>query len=201
MSKALFDAIRSIKGSGLTQTEVNRVNRALMSDVSCAVAAPGAMSASQAAVDLVHSFETCATTAYKDPGSINGLPITNGWGSTTDLEGKPIKLGVTWDRKYSNAVFFRDKIKFETGLNLLLAGSKTTQTQFDALFSFAYNVGLDIDDDDKAEGLGDSTLLRKHRAGDYVGARAEFAKWNKNDGVVMRGLTRRRAAEAEMYGA
>lgn len=65
--------------------------------------------------------------------------------------------------------------------------------------SFAYNVGLDIDDDDIAEGLGDSTLLKKHRRGDYAGAAAEFAKWNKAKGKVLSGLTRRRAAEAAIY--
>ena len=84
---------------------------------------------------------------------------------------------------------------------MLLAGAATTQGQFDALVSFAYNVGLDIDDDTAAEGLGDSTLLRKHKAGDYAGAKAEFLKWVKNDGVVMKGLTRRRAAEAALYAS
>ena len=60
--------------------------------------------------------------------------------------------------------------------------------------------GLDIDDDDKAEGLGDSTLLKKHLRGDYAGCAAQFAAWNKAGGQVLRGLTRRRAAEAALYG-
>ena len=81
----------------------------------------------------------------------------------------------------------------------MLRGKPCTQYQFDALVSFAYNVGLDIDADNIAEGLGDSTLLRKHLAGDYEGAAAQFAAWNKNDGKVLRGLVRRRAAEAAMY--
>ena len=67
------------------------------------------------------------------------------------------------------------------------------------MVSFAYNVGLDNDHDGIAEGLGDSTLLKLHKAGDYVGAANEFAKWNKQKGVVLNGLTRRRAAEAAMY--
>jgi lysozyme len=40
-----------------------------------------------------------------------------------------------------------------------------------------------------------------HKAGDYAGAKAQFARWDKNDGKVMKGLARRRAAEAALYGA
>lgn len=196
--KALFDAVRVVKGAGLTQADVDLINRALMRDL--AGAATG-MRASAAAIDLIHSFETLQLTAYKDPGSKNGLPITNGWGSTTDLQGQPIKLGAIWTREYADAVFARDLAAFETGVNLLLAGKPTTQAQFDALVSFAYNVGLDIDDDTIAEGLGDSTLLKKHLAGDYAGAQAAFASWRYNDGKVMNGLVRRRAAEAALYGS
>lgn len=196
--KALFDAVRAIKGKALTQADVDLINRALMRDVATA---SGGMRISQRGIDLIHGFETLRLTAYKDPGSRNGLPITNGWGSTTDLQGRPIQLGAVWTREYADAVFARDIAAFETGVNLLLDGKPTTQAQFDALVSFAYNVGLDIDDDDVAEGLGDSTLLRKHLAGDYAGAQAAFASWKYNDGKVMNGLVRRRAAEAALYGS
>ena len=196
--KALFDAVRAIKGKALTQADVDLINRALMRDVATAA---GGMRISQRGIDLIHGFETLRLTAYKDPGSRNGLPITNGWGSTTDLQGRPIRLGAVWTRQYADAVFARDIAAFETGVNLLLDGKPTTQAQFDALVSFAYNVGLDIDDDDVAEGLGDSTLLRKHLAGDYAGAQAAFASWKYNDGKVMNGLVRRRAAEAALYGS
>ena len=66
-----------------------------------------------------------------------------------------------------------------------------TQNQFDALVSFAFNVG---------EGaFRQSTLLRKLNAGDYQGAAAEFAKWNKAGGKVLKGLVRRRKEEAELF--
>jgi len=71
--------------------------------------------------------------------------------------------------------------------------------QKDALVSFAYNVGLDIDVDTKAEGLGDSTLLRKLNALDYDGAADEFVKWNKDNGKVVPGLSRRRLAERQRF--
>jgi lysozyme len=195
--KLLFDTFREILGRGFTQDEVNRINKALMGEVVQALRK--GMRPSATCIDFIHSFEQLRLTAYKDPGSANGLPITNGWGSTRDLEGKPIKLGAVWTEAYADAVFIRDLEEFTVGLNLLLQSKPTTQAQFDAMFSFAYNCGLDIDDDTTAEGLGDSSLLRKHLAGDYAGAKAEFAKWNKNDGKVLNGLTRRRAAEAAMY--
>ena len=45
----------------------------------------------------------------------------------------------------------------------------------------------------------DSTLLKKHKAGDYKGAANEFHKWNKAGGKVMAGLVNRRKAEAALY--
>ena len=194
---ALFQTIRDIAGRGLTQAEVDAVNRALLSDVS--VAASTGRRVSQRGIDLIHSFESLKLSTYKDPGSANGLPITGGWGTTRDEVNKPFQLGRTESKEYWDRLFQRDLATFEQGVNLLIGAAPTTQAQFDALVSFAYNVGLDIDDDDKAEGLGDSTLLKKHLRGDYAGAAAEFAKWNKNDGQVLRGLVRRRAAEAELY--
>lgn len=149
---------------------------------------------SQTAIDLIHSLESFKPNAYKDPGSKNGLPITIGWGSTTDLDGKPIKLGNVWTREYADRVFARDLANFSAKVTQHLGGAPTTQNQFDAMVSFAYNVG-------HAEGgFKTSTLLKKHKAGDYAGAKAEFARWNKNDGKVMNGLIRRRAAEADLYG-
>ena len=74
-----------------------------------------------------------------------------------------------------------------------------SQGQFDALVSFAFNVGTDIDEDDIPEGLGDSTLLTKLNAGDYQGAADEFPKWVYAAGRKLLGLERRRAAERELF--
>jgi lysozyme len=200
-TKAMFDAIRQIKGSALTQDDVDLFNAAVGGVVAGVVAASAknGMRCSAAGIALIHGFEQLRLTAYPDPGSSNGLPITNGWGTTRDEDGGPIPRGAQWTSSKADRLFARDLATFELGVNALLAGAPTTQGQFDALVSFAYNVGLDIDEDTRAEGLGDSTLLRKHKAGDFAGASREFAKWNKNDGVVLRGLTRRREAERLVY--
>ena len=68
---------------------------------------------------------------------------------------------------------------------------KLTQGQFDALVSFAYNLG--------ARALSTSTLLQKLNAGDYTGAADEFPRWNKAGGKVLPGLTWRREAERALF--
>jgi lysozyme len=95
--------------------------------------------------------------------------------------------------------FFLDDIwNFEEEVNYLLR-VPVTQNQFDALVSFAYNVGSDIDTDTLAEGLGDSTLLKYLNAGNLGAAADEFPKWNKAKGKILPGLTRRRKAERELF--
>lgn len=205
-AKRLFDAIRTVKGAALTRSDVDLINAALADPFDQADMprpAPqtprGALRASPACIALIHSFETLELRSYRDPGSRDGLPITNGWGTTREEDGGRISLGTVWTREKADRLFARDLRMFEDGVNTLLAGAPTTQYQFDALVSFAYNVGLDMNKNGKAEGLGESTLLRKHLRGDYAGAALEFPKWNKNDGVVLKGLVRRRAAEQAMY--
>lgn len=132
--------------------------------------------------------------AYPDPAT-GGAPWTIGWGST----GADITKGTIWTKAQAQVRFLEHVEQFAADVRKLIGDAPTTQDQFDALVSLAYNVGSDIDADTIAEGLGDSTLLKKHLRGDYAGAAAEFAKWNKAGGRVMAGLTNRRAEEAKLY--
>jgi lysozyme len=67
-----------------------------------------------------------------------------------------------------------------------------SQSQFDALVSFAYNLGTGA--------LQKSTLIKKVNANPKdVTIADEFLKWNKANGRVLAGLTRRRQAEANLY--
>jgi len=149
--------------------------------------APSGFAPSGKCIGLIHSFEQCRLASYPDPGSADGNPWTIGWGST----GSDIKKGLTWTQKQCDDRFARDIGTFSAGVAKAVQGSKTSQNQFDALVSFAYNVGLGA--------LQKSTLLKRHRAGDFTGAAAQFGLWNKNDGKVMKGLVRRRKAEADLY--
>lgn len=70
---------------------------------------------------------------------------------------------------------------------------RLTEGMYGTLLSFAFNLG--------AGALLGSTLWRKLAANDVAGAANEFARWNKADGRVMAGLTRRRAAERVLFMA
>jgi lysozyme len=151
------------------------------------------MTPSDACRKLIQNFEGCAKKrpdgsfeAYPDPGT-GGDPWTIGWGST----GPSIRKGTVWTQKQCDDRFDEHVGEFAGKVAALLKGVPTTQHQFDAMVSFAYNVGV--------ANLRSSTLLKKHKAGDYAGAAAEFARWNKAAGNVLPGLTRRRNAEAQLY--
>jgi len=144
------------------------------------------------ALSLIKQFEGCKLTAYPDPGT-GGKPFTIGWGSTTDGQGNPIAPGTKWTQPQADQRLASHVAEFARGVDKLLAGAATKPHQKGALVSLAYNIGLG--------NLESSTLIKKHAAGDYAGAAAEFVRWNKAAGKVMAGLTRRRAAEAEMYAS
>lgn len=142
------------------------------------------MTPSPQIIDFIKGFETCKLKAYMP--TPNDRP-TIGWGTT----GADVKLGMVWTQAQADQRFAADLAKFATGVSGLIGAAPTTQGQYDALVSFAYNCGV--------EALKASTLMREHKAGDYAGAADQFARWNKQAGVVLNGLTRRRAGEAAIY--
>lgn len=143
------------------------------------------VSAIDLAIPLIQRFEGCRLVAYPDPGT-GGIPWTIGWGAT----GPGIAPGVKWTQQQADARLRDDVGKF-AGKVARLVKVPTEHYEMAALISFAYNVGTGA--------LADSTLLRKLNAGDKAGAAAQFARWNKAGGRVMRGLTNRRAAEARLF--
>lgn len=146
------------------------------------------MRTSAEGIALLHHFESCRLVAYPDPGSKDGRPWTIGWGHT----GTGVERGLVWTQAQADAAFARDLQATEYLVEQMAPGA--SQAEFDALVSFAYNLG--------AAALRNSTLRRLYRAGDKRGAAEQFLRWNKNDGAVMHGLTKRRTAErARFLGA
>lgn len=188
----VFAAAREACGRGLTQAEVDA------GDAWCDLlgldhAEPllTGLRTSAAGRSLIKRWEGLKLVAYLCPAGV----WTIGYGAT----GAGIRKGLVWSPEQAEARFERDLAEVEHGVHQLIAGKPCTQGQFDALVSFAYNCGLDIDADEIPEGLGDSTLLKKHRAGDYAGAAREFGKWINGGGRKLAGLVDRRTQEAALY--
>ena len=144
------------------------------------------MKTSEDGLRLIKSFEGCRLTAYLCPAGV----WTIGWGHT----GRDVTPGLRWTQEQVDSALVRDLDRFEQGVSAAVK-VKLTQHQFDALVSFSYNNGVGS--------LQQSTLLRMLNGGDYYGASLQFARWNKasigGQMTVLAGLTRRRAAEAQLF--
>ena len=142
------------------------------------------MKLSDAGKRFIQSFEGCKLAAYPDPGT-GGAPYTCGYGSTAG-----VKPGDTWTPDYAQLRFDTETAAFAARVEDLVHVA-LTQNEFDALTSFAYNVGL--------RNLAGSTLLQMLNAANYQGAADQMLRWNRAAGKVMAGLTRRREVERELF--
>lgn len=153
----------------------------------------GGLEASENCAALIAKWEGMAKKlpdgryhAYPDPGT-GGAPWTIGLGST----GPDIGPNTIWTRGQCLQRFHADLDKFAHKVAEMIGDAPTTQGQFDAMVSLAYNIGVGA--------FGGSTLLRKHKAGDYEGTAAEFGRWTRAAGKIMQGLVNRRRDERAIY--
>lgn len=181
------------------------------------------MDISQNCIKLISHYEGRHASAYPDPASklgkacttsklkvtdykrlpnwqkIDGHPWTIGVGHTGLVNGTIIKAGLTITEQVIDQILKQDLKSFIKDVNSLVKVS-VVQPQFDALVSFAFNLGSDIDADTIAEGLGDSTLLKYLNAKKFELVPPEFLKWNKAGGEVLGGLVCRRKSESVLFG-
>lgn len=201
--KPVFDAVRKILGRGFSNAEIKALDAACdlaegKLKASEAIKKPVISSKSsgrtvgKAGMDLIKSFEGCEKdqpdgrfVAYPDPGSVDGSPWTIGWGST----GADVKKGTIWSQAECDARFVIDIQQYANAVSQAIGDAPTTKNQFDALVSFHYNTGA----------IRTATLTKLHKEGKFAEAKAQFGRWVKNDGKVMKGLVRRREAEAKLY--
>lgn len=127
-------------------------------------------------------------SAYQDSVGI----WTIGVGHTAAAGAPAPARGMTITDAECDAILSRDLAAFEAGV-VAAATVSLAQHEFDALVSFAFNVGLGA--------LRGSTLLRKLNSGDRDGAAAQFGAWVKAGGKTLPGLVSRRADEAMLFRA
>lgn len=139
------------------------------------------MEASPAAYALIREFEGVRLEAYCCPAGV----LTIGYGST-----KGVKAGMKITQAQADKRLANDVAVYVRGVNEAIRWP-LNQNQFDALVSFAFNVGVNA--------LKNSTMAKLINAGDISAASNEFARWNKAGGKVLEGLSRRRAAERRLF--
>ncbi|MGQ6475080.1 lysozyme [Serratia sp. IR-2025] len=135
---------------------------------------------------LIKRFEGLRLQAYQD--SVGVWTIGYGW--TQPVAGRKVGAGMVINAATAERLLICGVAQFEQGVERLVAVT-VMQGQFDALVSFAYNLGL--------RALENSTLLRRLNAGDRQGAADQFGRWVNAGGVRLDGLVARRAAERALF--
>ena len=135
------------------------------------------MKISENGLRLIKSFEGCKLEAYKCPAGV----LTIGWGHTGN-----VKAGQKITQAEADKLLADDMGPYEHHVDKYEQTYAWNQNEYDALVSFAYNVGSI-----------DQLTAKGTRS------RAEIADkmlaYNRGGGKVLAGLTRRRQAEQKLF--
>lgn len=147
------------------------------------------MQTSDQGLALIKAHEGLRLEAYPDAG-YGWDRATIGYGHTSQAGPPDVTRGMRITAAQAEQILRDDLRKFE-GYVTSAVHVPLTQAQFDALVSWTFNLG--------PGNLKSSTMLRKLNAGDYQGAADEMLRWNKSNGKVLAGLTKRREAERALF--
>jgi lysozyme len=139
------------------------------------------------ALALIKEFEDFRAEAYKDAVGV----WTIGYG-TTAAAGVGInpQPGMKITKAEAEMYLNRAIDKFADQIFPLMTRTPTS-AQFGAMLSLAYNIGPGA--------FSGSSVLKRFNQGDIQGAADAFLMWNKGGGKILKGLTRRREAERELF--
>lgn len=142
------------------------------------------MRVDQKGLDLIKAFEGCRLTAYKCVSTEKYYTI--GYGHY----GADVTQGMRITQERAEQLLQSDLVRFENTVNSAVK-VLITQSMFNALVSFCYNVGQSA--------FKNSTLLKLLNKGKYNEACQQFARWNKSGGKVLTGLVNRRTKEKKEF--
>lgn len=157
------------------------------------------MKVSDAAIRMIKHHEGVRLRPYRCPA----LLWTTAVGHVIDPshiavkyeERKNLPIPAGWDRQLSmgevDAILAQDLARFERGVARYCPAAVNSQGQFDALVSFAFNVGLG--------NLQRSSIRMRYNRGDIEGAANAFLMWTKAAGRVLPGLVKRRNDERALF--
>jgi len=164
-----------------------RIFRNLANSININNLSPKLMQISKEGICLIKKFEGCPTDdkgnaiAYQDAVGV----WTIGYGHT-----KNVQEGQKISEEEAESMLLHELMEYckyvEDAVEVPLH-----QNQFDALVSWAYNLG--------PSNLNKSTMLKVLNRGHYEEVPAQICRWNKAGGKVLEGLTRRRNAESLLF--
>lgn len=126
---------------------------------------------------------------YQDPVGV----WTIGWGTTEHVQGvsHPHSPADPITKEQGRALLRKHLKEIEASATFRALRKKTTQGQWDALVSLAYNIGV--------RRLGTSTLYQHVLHGRTAKASEQFGRWIYAGGKVWDGLVKRRAEERALF--
>ena len=135
------------------------------------------MKTSQTGIKLIESFEGCRLTAYKDSVGV----LTIGYGHTSG-----VKVGQTITQAQAEEYLKQDLSKAESNVNSFNSKYNFNQNQFDALVSFAFNIGS-------------INQLTANGTRSISQISAKILEYDHDNGKEVEGLTKRRKAEKKLF--
>ena len=142
------------------------------------------MKMSAEGLDKLKEWEGCVLHPYKDAAGL----LTIGVGHLI----QPSETFGTITLDHALDILANDLIRFEEAVNKYVT-VPLEQNQFDALVSFAFNVGVGA--------FKSSTLLKKLNVGFYESIPDQMLRWTKAGGKKLDGLVTRRKNEIELWNA
>nr|DAI41159.1 MAG TPA: Lysozyme [Caudoviricetes sp.] len=135
---------------------------------------------SENGLNLIKSFEGCKLTAYKCLSTEKYYTI--GYGHY----GSDVTAGMKITKEQAEELLLQDCKKAIKNVNSFMSKYNFNQNQFDALVSFAFNVGSI----NQLTASGTRTLEQ---------ISSKITAYNKSGGRVIAGLVKRRAKEKELF--
>lgn len=146
------------------------------------------MTPSKNCIDLIKKFEGFRSESYQDSVGV----WTVGYGSTMWPDGNKVQSGQKMTMLEAEKVMAWELDRKGKVIISALPTTIINQNQYDALLSFAYNLGVGA--------LLKSTLFKKLKLNpNDESIRAEFMRWVNAGGKTLKGLITRRKAEADLY--
>lgn len=140
------------------------------------------LSISENGINLIKQFEGCRLSAYKDSVGV----VTIGYGWTKAVDGKALTMGTTITQAKAESLLKEGLKSYEANVNKYDGKYNWNQNQFDALVSFAYNIG----NIDQLTANGTRTVSQ---------ISSKFTAYSKAGGKTLQGLVDRRKKEKALF--